>query len=113
MTRVGQSYPVADTSVHVRADQIPDGGTLTMPDRSATRTPVGKLIEILLPLLILALLIALCVQLLIPFVGLLLWTMILAICFYPVHRRLTSRGLSNRLSAAIINRGDQRGEQHS
>jgi predicted PurR-regulated permease PerM len=73
-----------------------------MPDRSATRTPVGKLIEILLPLLILALLIALCVQLLLPFVGLLLWTLILAICFYPVHRRLTSRGMSNRLSATII-----------
>lgn len=63
---------------------------------------VRRLVEIGLPLLLLALLIALCIQLLIPFVGLLLWTIILAVCFYPVHRRLTSRGTSARLSATII-----------
>jgi predicted PurR-regulated permease PerM len=73
-----------------------------MADRSAGPTSVANLIEILLPLFILGLLIALCAQLLIPFVGLLLWTIILAICFYPVHRRLTSRRMSNRLSATII-----------
>lgn len=76
-----------------------------MASTSNTRTAVGKLVEVLLPLFILALLIALCVQLLIPFVGLLLWTIILAVCFYPVHRRLTSRGMSNRLSATIIGIG--------
>jgi predicted PurR-regulated permease PerM len=63
---------------------------------------VSRLIEILLPLLLLGALIALCVQLLVPFLGLLLWTIILAVCFYPVHRRLTARGVSNRLSATII-----------
>ena len=63
---------------------------------------LGSIVELLLPLLILALLIALCVQLLIPFVGLLVWTIILAICFYPVHKRLLRRGMSNRLSAIVI-----------
>ncbi len=69
------------------------------------RTAVGRLVEILLPLLLLALLISLCVQLLVPFVGLLLWTIILAVCFYPVHRKLLARGTSNRLSAIIIGTG--------
>jgi predicted PurR-regulated permease PerM len=72
-----------------------------MVERSAARSPVGNLVEVLLPLLILGLLIALCVQLLVPFVGLLLWTIILAVCFYPLHRRLMSR-VGNRLSATVI-----------
>src|SRR4051794_37099311 len=62
---------------------------------------VGRLIELLLPLLILTLLVALCIQLLVPFVGLLLWTIILAVCFYPVHNKLT-RKMSNRMSATTI-----------
>jgi predicted PurR-regulated permease PerM len=76
-----------------------------MSERTSARTTIGTLIELLLPLLILALLIALCVQLLVPFVGLLLWTIILAVCFYPVHRRLIGRGMGNRLSASIIGIG--------
>jgi predicted PurR-regulated permease PerM len=67
-----------------------------------TSSRTGALIELLLPLLVLALLIALCAQLLVPFVGLLLWTMVLAVCFYPVHRRLTARGMRPRWSATII-----------
>src|SRR3954470_1221593 len=73
-----------------------------MSERASARTTIGTLIELLLPLLILALLIALCVQLLVPFVGLLLWTIILAVCFYPLHRKLIARGMSNRMSATII-----------
>jgi len=65
----------------------------------SARASVGKLIDVLLPLLLVAVLIALNVQLLIPFVGLLLWTLVLAICFYPVHLRLKRRGISNRMSA--------------
>ena len=75
-----------------------------MADRSLAPLTIGRLIELLLPLLILALLIALCVQLLIPFVGLLLWTLILAICFYPVHLKLR-RKMSNRMSATVIGIG--------
>jgi predicted PurR-regulated permease PerM len=66
------------------------------------KSTVGNLVDIGLPLLLLLILIILCAQLLIPFVGLLLWTIILAICFFPVHRRLTKRGMSNGLSATII-----------
>ena len=73
-----------------------------MSDGTASRPNVGAVIEVVLPLLILALLIALCAQLLIPFVGLLLWTIVLAVCFYPVHRRLLARGMKPRWSATLI-----------
>ncbi|HKN42221.1 MAG TPA: AI-2E family transporter [Sphingomicrobium sp.] len=76
-----------------------------MSEGPAARTTVGRLVELLLPLFILAVLIALCLQLLFPFVGLLLWTIVLAVCFYPVHKRLTGRGMSNRLSASVIGIG--------
>ena len=73
-----------------------------LPEIVRTPLAVGRLVELLLPLLLLAALIALCVQLLVPFIGLLLWTIILSVCFYPVHRRLTGRGMSNRVSATLI-----------
>lgn len=63
---------------------------------------VARLIQIILPLLCVGLLIALCTQLLLPFAGLLLWTIILAVCFHPVHVALTARGLSSRLAATLI-----------
>ena len=60
----------------------------------------------MLPLFLLALLVALCVQLLLPFVGLLVWTIILAICFKPLHERLmVKRGMSSRRSAVMIGIG--------
>lgn len=74
-------------------------------DQLPPRLTVGQLVELLLPLLLLTLLIGLCVQLLAPFVGLLVWTIILAVCFYPVHNKLKARGLSNRLSASLIGIG--------
>lgn len=70
-------------------------------DKPTSRLSVAGVIEILLPLLLVALLIVLCVQLLAPFIGLLLWTIILAVCFYPVHLRLQKR-MSNRMSAILI-----------
>ena len=73
-----------------------------MTQHGSEAVAVGRLVQIVLPLLLLALLIALCVQLLVPFVGLLLWTIILAVCFYPVHRRLLRKGMRDRLSATII-----------
>lgn len=66
------------------------------------KSVVARAIEVVVPLLVVGSLIALCVQLLIPFIGLLLWTIILAICFFPVHRMLRKRGLSDRLSATLI-----------
>src|SRR6187399_1512123 len=71
----------------------------------ALKMSIGRAVEVLLPLLLLALLITLCVQLLAPFVGLVVWTVILAVCFYPVHNKLKKRGLSNRMSAIAIGLG--------
>ena len=76
-----------------------------MASRSTARTSVGALVDVILPLLIIGVLIALCVQLLIPFVGLLLWTIVFAICFYPVHKKLLARGVRSWLSATIIGTG--------
>jgi predicted PurR-regulated permease PerM len=73
-----------------------------MPQILNERTAVGKIVDVLLPLLLLALLIALNVQLLLPFVGLLIWTIILAICFYPIHKKLVARGIRSGISGAII-----------
>src|SRR5678815_4720423 len=66
------------------------------------RVSVGAIVNVALPLFLLALLIALCIQLLIPFVGLLVWTIILAICFYPLHTKLVARGWRPRWSATLI-----------
>jgi len=74
-----------------------------MNNASAT-TSLGRLVDLILPLLLLAGLIAACLQLLMPFVGLLLWTTVLAICFYPLHRMLT-RKIGNRWSAVTIGMG--------
>src|SRR5215212_6345064 len=77
-----------------------------MSDDATQKTGVGTIVNVALPLFLLALLIALCVQLLVPFVGLLVWTIILAICFKPLHDRLmVKRGLSSRWSAIIIGTG--------
>jgi predicted PurR-regulated permease PerM len=76
-----------------------------MIDKPATKLTIGPLVELLLPLLLLGLLIATCIQLLLPFVGLLLWTVILAVCFYPLHKKLVRKGISNRLSAILIGAG--------
>ena len=75
-----------------------------MTDTAITRLTTGRVVDIVLPLLLLAVLIALCVQLLLPFVGLLIWTIIFAVCFYPVHRRL-KKSMSNRMSAIVIGVG--------
>ena len=77
-----------------------------MAQASSSTSNVGKIVNIALPLFLLALLIALCVQLLLPFVGLLVWTIILAICFKPLHDRLMNkRGMSSRRAAVVIGVG--------
>ncbi len=68
---------------------------------SATRS-VREQIDLLLPLFLAAALIALCVQLLLPFVGLLLWTIILAICFNPLQNMLLARGWKPGRAALLL-----------
>ena len=76
-----------------------------MADMPTAKLSIGRVIDVILPLTLLAILVVLCAQLLVPFIGLLIWTIILAICFYPVHNKLKARGVSNRLSAIIIGAG--------
>ena len=76
-----------------------------MANAATSTLSLGRIVDVILPLFLLALLIALCVQLLAPFVGLLVWTIILAVCFYPVHQKLLRRGMSNRMSAIVIGVG--------
>lgn len=73
-----------------------------MAETSTARLTTAKIVDVALPVLLLSLLIALCIQLLVPFVGLLLWTIVLAICFYPLHMKLMKRGWSSRRSATVI-----------
>jgi predicted PurR-regulated permease PerM len=75
-----------------------------MADNRSAGFTTGRVVDIILPLLLLAVLIALCVQLLLPFVGLLIWTIIFAVCFYPVHRKLRAK-IGNRMSAIAIGVG--------
>jgi predicted PurR-regulated permease PerM len=63
---------------------------------------VKDLIDLLLPLFLTALLIALCVQLLLPFAGLLLWTIILAICFNPLQEKLLAKGWKPGRAALLL-----------
>ena len=76
--------------------------TTKAPDNATSKLTVGQLVELLLPLFLLALLITLCVQLLVPFVALLIWTTILAVCFYPLHKKLKAKGMKNKWSATLI-----------
>jgi hypothetical protein len=90
---------------------------------SGTRS-VKDTIDLLLPLFLTGLLVALCCQLLLPFVGLLLWTIILAICFNPLQEKLLAKGWkpgrAAMLGGVIVARSDphdhcrrQRGKWHS
>jgi predicted PurR-regulated permease PerM len=63
---------------------------------------VKELIDLLLPLFLTGLLIALCIQLLLPFVGLLLWTIILAICFNPLQEKLIAKGWRPGRAALLL-----------
>ena len=73
-----------------------------MATTSGGTKSVRSLIDLLLPLLLTALLIALCIQLLLPFVGLLLWTIILAICFNPLQQKLVARGWRPGRAAILL-----------
>jgi predicted PurR-regulated permease PerM len=63
------------------------------PSRSATLA--------VLQIGLVALLIYACVRIVLPFAGLLLWSIVLAILLYPLHLRLMAR-LGNRWSAVLI-----------
>lgn len=73
-----------------------------MASTSSPARSVKDVIDIVLPLFLTGLLIALCIQLLLPFVGLLLWTIILAICFNPLQEKLLARGWKPGRAAMLL-----------
>src|SRR5512139_3628813 len=73
-----------------------------MATKPGVTRSVKDLIDMILPLFLAALLIALCVQLLLPFVGLLLWTIILAICFNPLQEKLLAKGWKPGRAALLL-----------
>ena len=73
-----------------------------MATASGAIRSVKDLIDLLLPLFLTALLIALCAQLLLPFVGLLLWTIILAVCFNPIQSKLLAKGWRPGRAAMLL-----------
>src|SRR5215213_161569 len=77
------------------------GGRDMAPPSGTTRS-VRDLIDLLLPLFLTALLVALCIQLLLPFVGLLIWTIILAICFNPLQEKLLSKRWKPGRAATLL-----------
>ena len=77
------------------------GGRDMAPPSGTTRS-VRDLIDLLLPLFLTALLVALCIQLLLPFVGLLMWTIILAICFNPMQEKLLRGGWRPGRAATLL-----------
>jgi predicted PurR-regulated permease PerM len=76
-----------------------------MAEPPTARLTTGKIMNVALPLFLLSLLIALCIQLLLPFVGLIVWTIIFTICFKPLHDLLVRRGFRPRWSGIIIGTG--------
>jgi predicted PurR-regulated permease PerM len=67
-------------------------------DRSPPRS---ELVDTALRIGLLALLVYVCVRILLPFTGILLWSAILAVMIYPLHLRLADR-LGNRNAALLI-----------
>ena len=67
----------------------------------AVSPPRLNLIDTVLRLGLVALLVYVCVRILLPFTGILLWSIILAVMIYPLHRHLAGR-LGNRNAALLI-----------
>lgn len=65
--------------------------------RAPPRAPIFAVLQIGL----LALLIYACARIIVPFAGILLWSLILAVMLYPLHVRLSAR-IGNRWSAVLI-----------
>lgn len=75
-------------------------GTETSNATTVTRPP-SAIIDTALRLTLVAALVYACLRLLLPFTGILLWSAILAVMLYPLHRKLAAH-LSNAKSATLI-----------
>jgi predicted PurR-regulated permease PerM len=61
----------------------------------------SKMVDTVLQIGLLGLLIYACARIVLPFAGILVWSMVLAVMLHPVHVRLASR-IGNRWSAGLI-----------
>ena len=71
---------------------------VTSPERPPS---LLKLLDAVLQIGLVALLIFACSRIILPFTGILLWSVILAVMLYPLHQRLVVR-VGNRWSATLI-----------
>ena len=69
---------------------------------ASERTPsLLKMLDAAFQIALVALLIFACSRIILPFAGILLWSVILAVMLYPLHQRLVRR-VGNRWSATLI-----------
>ncbi len=61
----------------------------------------SKMLDAVLQIALLGLLIYACARIVLPFVGILIWSMVLAVMLHPLHVRMASR-LGNRWSSILI-----------
>lgn len=66
---------------------------------------VRQAIDLLLPIAIVVILALACLALLNPFFGLIIWSVVFAICFAPIRASLMARGLSSGRAATVIGAG--------
>ena len=71
---------------------------VTIPQRAPSRS---TMLDTALQIGLVALLVYACSRIILPFTGILLWSVILAVMLYPLHLRLAAR-LGNRWSALLI-----------
>ena len=71
---------------------------VTTPERAPS---LLRMLDAVLQIALVALLIFACIRIILPFTGILLWSVILAVMLYPLHQRLVVR-VGNRWSATLI-----------
>ncbi|WP_271893981.1 AI-2E family transporter [Candidatus Phyllobacterium onerii] len=71
---------------------------VTIPERAPS---LLRMLDSVLQIGLVGLLIFACSRIILPFTGILLWSVILAVMLYPLHRRLVAR-VGNRWSATLI-----------
>lgn len=73
-----------------------------MPATAQAPLTVRQAIDLLLPIAIVGILAAACLALLNPFFGLIIWSVVFAICFAPIRTALMQRGFSSGRAATLI-----------
>src|SRR5688572_20024886 len=70
--------------------------------KSKSDYPIGKIVDLLVRLGVLFLIIGWCINILRPFVLILIWAAVIAIAIFPLHRFLAEKLRLKRILAAIL-----------